>query len=141
MPILRGLIHAPTLRPDGSVIDRPGYDPITGLLFLGHDTYWEPILEKPTLQDALCALEKLMIVLEGFPFANPESKSAAIAGIPTALIRKSIATAPMIGITAPKMGSGKSLLADTIALIATGKPNGVLSMAENEVEERKRLLL
>lgn len=140
LPILRGLIHAPTLRSDGSIIDRPGYDPITGLLFLGHDTYWEPILAKPTFEDAKYALEKLSILLEGFPFANSESKSVAIAGILTALIRKSIATAPMIGITAPKMGSGKSLLADTIALIATGKPNSVLSMAENEIEERKRLL-
>ena len=139
LPILRGLIHAPTLRPDGSILDSLGYDPITGLLFLGCDTSWEPILEKPTLMDAQNALEKLTIVLEGFPFANPESKSVAVAGLLTALIRKSISTAPMIGITAPKMGSGKSLLADTIALIATGKPNSVLSMAENEIEERKRL--
>ena len=29
-----GVVTAPTLRPDGSVIDRPGYDPATGLLFV-----------------------------------------------------------------------------------------------------------
>ncbi len=140
LPVLRGLIHAPTLRTDGSVLDRPGYDPISGLLFLSSDTRWEPILENPTLEDAKCALKKLRALLEGFPFANPESESVAVSGILTSLVRKSIATAPMHGFTAPKMGSGKSLLADAIALIATGKPNSVLSAAENEIEERKRLL-
>ena len=121
LPILRGLIHAPTLRPDGSILDRPGYDPITGLLFLGHDTCWEPLSENPTLEDARRAVEELRTLLQGFPFANPESESVAISGILTSLVRKSIATAPMHGFTAPKMGAGKSLLADAIALIVTGR--------------------
>jgi hypothetical protein len=32
--VLTGVISAPTLRPDGSILDRPGYDPATGLLFV-----------------------------------------------------------------------------------------------------------
>ena len=58
----------------------------------------------------------------------------------TALIRKSIRTAPLHGFTAPKMSSGKSLLADVEGLIATGKVNCAISHAENEAEEKKRLL-
>lgn len=100
----------------------------------------KPIAERPTKEDALAALEILRTLFKGFPFANQESESVAIAAVLTALIRKSITTAPLFGITAPKMGTGKSLLADAIALIATGKPNSVLSIAENEIEERKRLL-
>jgi len=37
---------------------------------------------------------------------------------------------------APKMSSGKSLLADVIGLIATGKVNCAISHAENEAEEK-----
>ncbi len=140
LPVLRGLIYAPTIRPDGSIFSQPGYDPITGLLLLDYGIDWETIPDEPDKKEAFEALAELRKLLEGFPFANQESESVAIAGILTALIRKSITTAPMFGITAPKMGSGKSLLADTIALIATGKPNSVLSIAENEIEERKRLL-
>ena len=140
LPILRGLIYAPILRPDGSIFYRPGYDPTTGLLLLDYGISWQPIPDKPDRKEALGALKELQMLFQGFSFANKESESVAIAGILTALIRKSITTAPMFGITAPKMGSGKSLLADSIALIATGKPNSVLSLAENEIEERKRLL-
>lgn len=140
LPVLRGIIHAPTLRSDGSLLFKPGYDLSTGLLFLDGGIKWEAIPEQPSREQALEAFQELSELLQGFPFANKESKSVALAGILTALIRKSITTAPMFGITAPKMGSGKSLLADVIALIATGKSNSVLSAADNEIEERKRLL-
>jgi hypothetical protein len=33
LPVLTRVISAPTLRPDGSILDTPGYDPATGLLF------------------------------------------------------------------------------------------------------------
>ena len=140
LSVLRGLIYAPTLRADGSILSQLGYDHTTGLLLLDCGISWESIPDKPDKQEALNALLELRMLLKGFPFANGESESVAIAGILTALIRKAISTAPMFGITAPKMGSGKSLLADSISLIATGKPNSVLSMSENEIEERKRLL-
>ena len=33
LPVLQGIIEAPTLRPDGSLLESPGYDVSTGLLF------------------------------------------------------------------------------------------------------------
>ncbi len=32
-PVLEGVTEAPSLRPDGTVLDRPGYDATTGLLY------------------------------------------------------------------------------------------------------------
>src|SRR5690606_3990739 len=29
--VLRGIIEAPTMRPDGSILSEPGYDPATGI--------------------------------------------------------------------------------------------------------------
>lgn len=140
LPVLTGIINAPTLRKDGSILERPGYDPQSGLLLFPGDCVFEKIPEKPTKIDAIKAKDELLFVLKDFPFEDDASQSVALAAILTALIRKSISTAPLFGFTAPKMASGKSLLADIIALIATGKPNSVIAQAENEAEEKKRIM-
>lgn len=140
LPVLTGIIQAPTLRSDGSILQIPGYDEQTGLFFNLGGTDFESIKSEPTKNDAKSALEKLLSILKDFPFENVESISVAISAILTALIRRSIPTAPLHGFTAPKMASGKSLLADVVGLITTGKSNSVMSQAENEAEEQKRLL-
>jgi putative DNA primase/helicase len=49
---LTGIISVPLLRPDGSIIEKPGYDPATGLLFVSKVEF-PPIPDKPTQHDAL----------------------------------------------------------------------------------------
>lgn len=140
LPVLTGIIQAPTLRPDGSILEIPGYDKATGLFFNPGNTQFKSIKPNPTKDDALSAIKLLLHIIKEFPFENEESRSVAISGILTALIRRSIPTAPLHGFTAPKMANGKSLLADVIGLIANGKDNSVISQAESEAEEKKRLL-
>lgn len=140
LPLLTGVIQAPTLRSDGSILETPGYDEETGLYFNPGETHFPKILEFPTKDEAQEALKILQDLLKDFPFTDEASKSVAISAILTGLTRKSLRTAPLHGFTAPKMGSGKSLLADVVGLIATGKPISVISQAENETEEAKRLL-
>lgn len=140
LPVLSGIIQAPTLRFNGSILDDPGYDKETGLFFDPGHTLFPKIEEHPTFFQAQQALHLLLDLLKGFPFEDGTSRSVAISAILTALIRKSIRTAPLHGFTAAKMGSGKSLLADIVGLIVTGKSNSVISQAENEAEEAKRLL-
>lgn len=140
VPVLTGIIQAPTLRSNGSILETPGYDEITGLFFNSGNTSFYPIPAHPSKDEAVEALYILLEILKGFPFENEESKSVALSAILTALVRRSIRSAPLHGYTAPKMGSGKSLLADVVGLIATGKNNSVIPQAENEAEEKKRLL-
>jgi len=140
LPILTGIINAPTLRADGSILDTPGYDTESGILFIPDAWNFEKIPQEPTHEDAKKALCKIEYILKEFPFEDDASKSVIIAAMLTALIRKSISTAPLFGITAPKMASGKSLLADAISLIAIGKENSVIAQAENEAEEKKRIM-
>lgn len=140
LPVLVGIIQAPTLREDGSILEKPGYDEETGLFFNPGKTSFLPIPISPSKNDAIAALNALLEILKEFPFENDESKSVSISAILTGLIRKSIRTAPLHGYTAPKMGTGKSLLADIVGLIATGQTNTVIPHADNEAEEKKRLL-
>ncbi|MFN0007025.1 MAG: bifunctional DNA primase/polymerase [Planctomycetota bacterium] len=139
-PVLLGVIEAPTLRPDGSILATPGYDPETCLLFDPGSTQFEPIPEEPTLEDARAALCELLEILKGFAWVAPSDRAAALAAILTALIRRSIRTAPLSGFRAPTMASGKSLLADIVSMIATGRVCSVMSQGKDEDEERKRIL-
>lgn len=140
VPVLTGIIQAPTLRADGSILEINGHDEETGLYFDSGNILFNPVPVNPSKEDALNALNVLNGLLKDFPFENEESRSVIISAILTALVRKSLRTAPLHGITAPKMASGKSLLADVIGLICTGKNNSVIPQSENEAEEKKRLL-
>ena len=134
-------VNAPTLRPDGSILDAPGYDAATGLLFVNTAVEFEPIPQAPTHTAAADALAFLIKeVLSGFPFAAPHDRAAALSAILTGCIRHSLKAAPMHTFNAPVMASGKSLLADVVALIATGHPATVMSYTPDGDEMRKRVL-
>lgn len=140
LPVLHGITTIPTMRIDGSIIDEPGYDERSGLLFIPDDCIVPKISENPTQAEIQQAKELLLDLLIEFPFENEASKSVVLAAILTALTRDAYPTAPIFAFTAPKMASGKSLLADIVSYILTGKRNNALPQAENEAEEKKRLL-
>lgn len=140
-PPLVGVITAPTLRPDGSILDRPGYDPDTGLLLIDHGANFPRIPDKPTATDGRAALDLLLKeVLSGFPFAEPHDQSAALSAILTACVRHSLKFAPLHAFDAPRAGSGKTLLADAVALIASGAPATVMTFTPDPDELRKRIM-
>jgi len=139
-PYLTAIIQAPTLRDDGSILEEAGYDEESGLFFDPGTADFPAIPRDPSYEDAIEAKDRLLTLISGFPFDGEDSRSVAISAILTALIRRSIKTAPLHGFSAPKMGSGKSLLADVVGLIATGMPNAVVPQASDETEEKKRLL-
>jgi putative DNA primase/helicase len=138
---LVGVVTAPTLRPDGSVIDQPGYDPVTGLLFVPHGVDFPAIPIRPTHEQGRAALDLLLReVLNGFPFAEPHDRSAALSAILTACVRHALRSAPLHAFEAPRAGSGKSLLADVVSLIATGATATVMTFTPDPEELRKRIL-
>ena len=139
---LQGIIETPALRPDGTVLDTPGYDPATGLQYLPDGaTAFPAVPSQPTKADAEDALRLFADVLHDFPFDKNHHKAAAIAAILTPLVRPAIAgPCPLFLIDAPTPASGKSLLADVIGIIATGRACAKSPQATNEEEERKRIM-
>jgi hypothetical protein len=138
---LIGIIEAPTLRPDGSILETPGYDDVTGLYFDPGTAAFLATPEEATREEAARALDILKKLLSGFPFVAPSDRSAAVSAILTALVRRSIKSAPLHAYRAPKMRSGKTLLADAVALTATGRPCAVMSQNVNNPDEEKKRLL
>lgn len=140
LPVLAGVVHAPTLRHDGTVIEALGYDETTGLLFDARGVTFPAVLAQPTRDDTRAALAVLAGLLAEFPFVAEQDRAVAISLLLTGLVRRSLATAPMHALTAPTPGTGKSHLADVAALIATGyRAPGVGWVRDNDHENAKVL--
>ena len=138
-PVLSGIIGAPTLRADGSILSTPGYDKRSGLLLDPAGVTFPAIPERPSRAAAETALGILGDIIAGFPFVTPADRSVALALLLTAVVRRSLRTAPLFGLTAPTPGSGKSLIVDCGSVLSTGKEAGVVAMSGNPEELEKRL--
>ena len=142
MPFILGVVTTPTLRPDGTILDQPGYDPATGILFNPLGVAFPTIPANPTKADAIDALNFLKKPLEHFPFARAPDRSVALSGIITTVVRRSLPTAPLHAFSAPTAGAGKSMLVDMASIIATGERAAVTSTGKSrdgDVELEKRL--
>ncbi len=140
LPALTGVIDCPTLRSDGGILATEGYDPQSGLYLTLCSTTFPPIPERPSRAAAVEARDRILDLLKGFPFLTDADKSVAVCAILTSLIRPSLRTAPLFAFRAAKMGSGKSLLADVVSMIAAGRPAAVMSQGADENEDKKRFL-
>jgi putative DNA primase/helicase len=135
---LAGVITAPTMRPDGTLIERSGYDEPTGLLLL--DPPLVPLIsERPSQQQALEGLERLRGLLADFAFADRESRAVALSALITPVLRGALQLAPLHVMRAPAPASGKSYLVDCVSAIAIGRQCPVIAPGANEEETEKRL--
>lgn len=138
VPWLKSVISAPTMRPDGSIITKPGYDEATGLLLVGNQK-WLQVPAKPSRKDAVAALDVLIEPIKELPFADDASRAAALALLITAVMRPSLKTAPMFAVTAPAAGTGKSLTIDVASIMATGCKAAGVTPTPDEAELEKRI--
>jgi hypothetical protein len=135
---IRGIIGTSVLRPDRTIIVSPGYDEHTGYFLVDPPTML-PIPIVPTREDAERALELLDDLVSEFPFVDNLSRAVAHSGLITPLVRAACDVVPGHLFTAPKQGSGKSLLVDLASAIATGeRANAIL--AHQQPEERDKQL-
>ena len=117
-PRIAEIIATPTLRPDGSLLDKPGYDPKTEL-YLWPGVTLPPIPPAPTKAEAHAALMTLKELFVEFSFKRKTPTidlSVALVGLLTALLRGSLPTSPIILVRGDTPGVGKSFLVDVIAM-------------------------
>jgi putative DNA primase/helicase len=138
---LAGVINAPTLRPDGSLVSRRGYDARTRLWLDWEDNFVLPEFSmQPSKADAIAAKKLLEELLQEFRFADPElDKAIALSAILTAVLRGAFDFAPMFLIAAPSSASGKSYFANVVANIITGRDCPVFTLNRNSEESEKRI--
>ncbi|MDP1560263.1 MAG: primase-helicase zinc-binding domain-containing protein [Pirellulaceae bacterium] len=134
---LDGIVTAPTIRPDGSILQTAGYDPESRLLYIPDGVY-PAIPNKPTIDDAGRAVADLLDLVQDFPFADEASKSVWLALVLTLLCRAAIpGCVPLFSFSANIRGSGKSKLCDLAALIAFGRRLARKTLPRDDEETRK----
>jgi len=139
LPILRGIANQPCLRADGTVAGQAGYDGESG--FYGvYDATAFIVPDTPSMEDAHTALESLKELISEFPFADENSRSAAISAMLTAAMRITLPGAPMFHVRAPLAGSGKSYLCELISAFATGKRTAPVAFPSGSEEFTKLLI-
>lgn len=140
-PALDAVIEIPALRPDGTLIDQPGYDAATHLVYIpASHLEIPPIPFRPAREDINAALTLIEDAIGEFPFADGASYANALALLLTPLIRQAInGHVPLALIDATRPGTGKTLLSELVAMIATGRAAALMAAPNDEDEWRKRI--
>lgn len=142
LPPLESISGVPLIRTDGTVITAPGYDPASWVIYTPAPGFSIPTIpDRPTAEQVERAVGLIMEMYEGFPFVDHASRANMFALLLTLVLRRAIrGCVPLALIDAPAAGTGKSLLAETVALVITGT-NAVMQPAPTRDEEELRKLL
>jgi hypothetical protein len=136
-----GISEIPILRPDGRLHQVPGYDPVTGVIY-----------EPPpgfVLQTSTCPLDqrrasecyrRLCEPFADFPFSEPCHLSAAVSCLLSMVARHAIeGPVPLFPFLSTTPKSGKSLMVETIHLLAMGREVARMQPGSTEEEIEKRI--
>ena len=117
VPILAGVIGSPTLRPDGTLVQEPGYDKETGL-------YLQPTVKVDRVPDEIsdeqlqASRQFVMKIFKDFCWSSQGDFANFMALGVSPMLRPYIKTTTPFGmISATTRGSGKTNLADAIGML------------------------
>jgi hypothetical protein len=137
--VIEAITETPALRRDGSILDRPGWDMETELLYEPNADF-PTVASNPSREDAKYAAEFLLELVSDFPFANAHHSAAWLAALLTPMARFAVeGRCPLFLFDANTPGTGKSKLTDIISIICTGREMPRTAYPDNDEEMRKRI--
>lgn len=136
IPLLRDITETPVITPSGQIVVTPGYQAESQLWYCpaaGFEV--PPVADVVTRDMTMAARDVLLDLLCDFIFEDAASRAHAFAYLLLPFVRELIdGPTPLHGISAPRRGTGKGLLTDVGALIATGKPARMFSWKDDDAE-------
>jgi primase-polymerase (primpol)-like protein len=138
-PPLEGIIQTPAMRLDGTVLNEPGYDSQTRLFYVKPPDLIVPDIPKNPSQEAVKeSLDYLLEIICDFPFVEDSDRANALGLLITLPLRPAIpGNIPMGVIPSPTPGTGKTLYAEVLALLGTGKVAAMAGFPRDDDEMRK----
>lgn len=140
-PGLTSVTEVPTLRPNGTIISEPGYDPNSGVYYAPAPTLKHfPLPDDPTREQVRAAVENINEAIGEFPYEDEASRANIFGLLLTPVLRPSVVgCTPLAVVDAPQAGTGKSLLIDVLSIITTGRPSAMVPYPYKEEEMQKQI--
>ncbi len=141
LPPLVGITQAPVIRPDGTIVTEPGYDPVTRLVYTPADGLNVPAIpEAPTDDQVRGAVSMLDELLDDFAFDGQHSAANARGLLVTMIVRPAIVgPTPLAVINKNTPGAGATLLTEVQGIVAHGRAPGLTAVPTEDVELEKRI--
>ena len=142
LPPLEAILTTPAFDADWRLLNTPGYHRQARVwLQLEQAGAHYDVPLQPTAEDLAAARDLLLDdLLVDFPFMAASDRAHAVAAILLSFARRMFTgPTPIHLIEAPTPGSGKTLLADLISLIALGEAAGATTLTRDENETRKKI--
>lgn len=118
---LLAVAECPFPRPDGSIVEAPGYDWQTFTLLMPSMPF-RKLPARPTREDAKAAWGRIAEYFREFPFASEADRAVVLAGILTVIARPAIdGNVPGIAVNSNKRGTGKGKLINGMTIPGTGR--------------------
>jgi hypothetical protein len=140
-PPLMSVTEVPTLRADGTILDRPGYDPVSSVFYSPASTLTTyPLPKTPSREQVKEARDLINEAIGEFPYANRASRANVFGLLLTPVLRPALyGCTPLAVVDAPQAGTGKSLLIDVLSIITTGRPAAMVPFPYQEDEMKKQI--
>jgi hypothetical protein len=134
---LHGIAGAPILRPDGTLLQDPGYDEATGL-YLASKIPLDRVPAEPTSEQVEAARAFLLDrVLHDFPWVDDADRANYIGVLVTPILRRyQRSLIPFVVYTATMPGSGKTILTSGPGMLYGQR---VLTWTHSDEELRKSI--
>ncbi|MFH1462880.1 MAG: DUF3854 domain-containing protein, partial [Pseudomonadota bacterium] len=144
LPRIEGVTRLPLVALDGSVAVGAGYDPTSRQYQVVAPEVLAAAAALPTVPDRAAreAARALLLddLLGEFPFARASDRAHALAALLLPVVRHLVpGLTPLHLVEAPTEGTGKTLLAKVVSLVATGAVAQGTSLPRSEEEIRKKL--
>jgi hypothetical protein len=157
LPVLRAIVNTPLVFPDGRILDTPGYDAASGLLYDPQGVEWAAVPEHPTKDDAVAALRVVNEPLAHYRFKDDGDGDSADAGgegkerglvsrsvahslMITGVVRATLDLAPGYAISATDIGAGKGKLVALASVLAVNDIPRTITQGKDGEEFEKRLV-
>jgi len=139
VPKLNAVTRGPFALGDGTVIDTPGYDPASQVIYAPEALHPRTARRRVTLTQAEEALRSLWQPVRFFPLQTDLDRGILLAAMLSAVMRPSLNIAPGYYVTAHSAGTGKTLLAQFVGALQTGTDIATCPLPPNEDERRKHV--
>ena len=140
-PII-GFVDHPVIDSKLRILLKPGYN--QQMQVLGDFDYKDFDVQDRLLtnKEVMFHFNRVFAPFTAFEIGDDEDRTVLMAAVFSAVLRQVLPTCPAFGFDAPIKGTGKTLLAETIAIIASSKKPSALAPGRSDYDEefRKRLM-